>query len=76
MNLNRSSSQFKDKMEKLDKLIDEYNNNLGFSKRVLTDEGILDGLIIGTGDTKNALNNNRFTMFIDRWGTSTRKVGI
>ena len=67
-------SDFQRKMEQLDTLIAAYNSNLGTANDRAVADGLLEGVVQSTPGV-NAANYDQFTMSVDRWGTSTRKVG-
>jgi hypothetical protein len=70
----KNVSDFQNKMERLDILIAAYDENLGTANDKAVADGLLEG-VVQSAPGVNAANYDHFTMFIDRWGTSTRKVG-
>ena len=68
-------SKFTGQIEKLNTLIADHDSNVGTANSMLERAGVLEGIPNISATAVNAADFNRFTMFIDRWGTSTRKVG-
>ena len=75
----KNVSDFKDKIEQLDRLIAIYSSNLGLANSQAVRDGLLDGVSDGVSDIAAGGvlegGDNYFSMFIDRWGTNSRKVG-
>jgi hypothetical protein len=70
----KSASDFQNKMERLDELIAIYSDNLNSANVKAVQDGVLEGAIESVNGISTS-NYDNFTMFIDRWGTSPRKVG-
>ena len=72
MNNAANVQKFIEKMEQLDKMIENQDNGIS-SNFLIGKEEYHAGLSITESPASSS--NNKFTMFIDRWGTSTRRVG-
>ena len=72
MNNAANVQKFIAKMEQLDKIIENQDNGIT-SNFLIGKEEYNAGLSITESPATSS--NNKFTMFIDRWGTSTRRVG-
>jgi len=62
---------FIEKMERVDSMIADADNGI-VSNYLISKEDYAAGLSMTASESTL---DNRFTMFIDAWGTSTRKVG-
>ena len=71
----KKAIDFKSKMETLDNVIDAYNSSLNAANMILSIDQVSDLLLNSKGEGMSASDYNVFTMAIDRWGSSKRKVG-